>query len=103
MGMYDHIRFEGQLPDGTSGEGREFQSKDLQCFLFRYTITGDGRLLESQWQSRYPEPALWSAPTPVEHTGDVEFYDEHQGRWRRYVAKFHQGKMVALGLDDAAT
>jgi len=44
MGLYDYIRVEYALPGRPEWAG-DFQTKDLDCCMDRFTITADGRFL----------------------------------------------------------
>lgn len=65
MGMFDYIRCEYPLPGNAPAYAQDaaFQSKDMECFLNQYTISLDGRLLDSAGNEY--EPGF---------TGVVNFY-----------------------------
>jgi hypothetical protein len=46
MGMFDTITCHYPLPGLSDPTSVEFQTKDLECLLTRYTITREGRLIE---------------------------------------------------------
>jgi hypothetical protein len=45
MGLFDTLECDFPLPD-PEYQDLEFQTKDLECFMERYSITRDGRLLK---------------------------------------------------------
>lgn len=113
MGMFDYLKVEVGLPDGTSGEGREFQTKDLECLLETYTITADGLLLRQQvdmeWVSDatvalggYLKPIDGSETiTEIPFHGDITFYEGlNDGVFRDYVARFTEGKLSRMWYTD---
>lgn len=103
MGMFDTIECEHPLPDGTSPDGIQFQTKDLDCTMDRYTITAQGFLMhhKTRWEP-VPEHKRpnWGTPrwdTPLgkmqgsmkvipmgdevlDFTGDLNFYDSNMSR-----------------------
>ena len=96
MGMYDDIWCRRVLPDGLDGKEHTFQTKDLECNLWKYEITDDGRLLCHIWQ----EDNSYISNEIKDYHGYITFY--HGVRkgvdmeWHEYVAKFTDGKLVEL-------
>jgi hypothetical protein len=113
MGMFDYLNVEVELPDGTSGEGRGFQTKDLQSLMETYTITADGRLVRSRtdWEwiensssffggGLYPIPGS-ERTDDIPFHGDLTFYgDVKDGIFRNYVARFTEGKLSRMWYTD---
>lgn len=114
MGMYDDIRCRyplpvGDLPVWVTPE-HNFQTKDLECALWQFEITEDGRLVQT-----YPEGpvAAWA-----DFHGDLEFYTSNivistkEGKlyvedgtgdtatWLAFVARFTDGKVVHIRLTE---
>jgi hypothetical protein len=93
MGLFDDIEVEPgvDLPDAPST--RQFQTKSLECFLSKYRITADGRLVEERRDDR------GVTDHDVAHRGDLNFYtsegDRGDGtwRWHEYNARFTNGKL----------
>ena len=92
MGMFDDIRCEYPLPEGSEEhQGRGFQTKDLGCSMARYTITDEGRLVENRvYYEDHPTRTRWDvilkrdvpekvvahrADIDQDYHGDVLFYD----------------------------
>ena len=90
MGMFDYVICNRIMPDGKDGTGVEYQTKDLECFLWNYEITQDGRLMESHYEDGRQQP-----PRPYAYTGDVVFYCDQD-----YIATFGDGMLVALEVWD---
>lgn len=88
MGMFDTVYCEFPLPD-PGHQGLEFQTKDLESLLDRYTITADGRLMRHARRARQgPDRDVeW----PIH--GDVSFYTSEDGVWIEYVARFTHGRV----------
>lgn len=88
MGLFDTVHCEFPLPDPRH-QGLEFQTKDLECLLDRYTITSDGRLLRHPWRGgRGPERDVeW----PIH--GDISIYTSQDGTWIEYSVRFTHGRV----------
>lgn len=83
MGMFDDITCERPLPGPTQPPYKSFQTKDFDCLMDHYTITGDGTLTKDG--------------VPVPFHGMVNFYTftpEHM--WFEYNAKFTDGKLIEI-------
>ena len=101
MGLFDDIEVEPSvdLPDAPST--RQFQTKGLGCFLCKYRITADGRLVEERRDDR------GLTDYDVGYHGDLNFYtsegheDDGTWRWFEYNARFTNGKLdhVTKALD----
>lgn len=106
MGLFDNIRCEYPLPDGS--DAHEFQTKDTpsQC-LDTYTIRSDGTL----WRTAYDtedrcDPnaegldrffgcmtRVRSREVPCrDYCGSIEFYEGQSG----YVALFDEGRLLKI-------
>jgi hypothetical protein len=113
MGMFDYLKVEVELPDGTSGEGREFQTKDLESLLETYTITVDGKLIrhrvDMEWitdEAAFLGGGLHAIPgtardEDVPFHGDLTFYGGvKDGFFRDYTARFTEGKLSRIWYTD---
>jgi hypothetical protein len=88
MGMFDWIECKYPLPDGRTVEGA--QTKDLECNLDHYTITGDGML----WREFYKWEGYDDAHRPgefVRFSGLLNFYDDEC-----YFAFFEDGRLQRI-------
>lgn len=84
--MFDEIRCEAPLPDSWNPGDAWFQTKSFPSpCLQRYTITTNGRLLDSAGNDLEPE-------------GYVTFYSYDQERWREYRAHFQRGGLVEIEI-----
>ena len=114
MGMYDHVRCNRPLPDGSSPVGREFQTKDTDSQLLDdYTIREDGALIhhttriEDTPKDKLPYPdapkgsllsicgIITRAPTGdvvVPFHGRLRFYDEGG----EYEALYDRGRLIRI-------
>lgn len=98
MSLYDTIRCEYPLPDAAL-QGEEFQTKDLNRSLGRYTIAADGRLLQHLPKSDpvpAPErPGMPEGPPGTEvipHHGDLRIYASNaRGEGVEYRVRFTHG------------
>jgi hypothetical protein len=93
MGLFDTVHCEYSLPD-PKYQDLEFQTKDLDCFLLSYTITGDGRLIRhARRGGRGPEQDVeW----PIH--GDIRIYTSIRDgsgdhTWIEYVVRFTHGRV----------
>jgi hypothetical protein len=77
MGMFDTIinryPLPEDFPDFARGDGRRFQTKDLDCELATFEITPDGRLTRTGW-GWYGE-GTDPLPGAEDYSGDMEIYD----------------------------
>jgi hypothetical protein len=89
VGLYDSVICEVPLPDGVVGE---MQTKDMDCELARYTITGDGRLMVRRWDVGVP------ADIDVGFHGIFHFHclDGGTNVMHVYSAKFTDGVLVGI-------
>ncbi len=114
MGMFDYIKCEYPLPDGWNGE---LQTKDFDCEMVTHIITADGRLMlegiieskfhgivnfyGSEYHSLNDQPAR---PKGVSHGPDgVKDYTTGEPLkhiWHEYNAKFTDGKLVSISVED---
>ena len=100
MGMFDEIVCDAPLPDGDNRRGSCFQTKSFSSpCLFRYRITGEGRLIDVDGND-------------IEPDGDITFYTtEREGReseahessslLREYRARFASGQLQNIVRVDA--
>ena len=105
MGVFDHLRVESPLPDGQT-DILDFQTKNLDCLLFRYTITADGKLFRDDVEYDYEMSKArglsvvrrTGTKTEIPHHGLIRFYAGSPADWREYVAKFTDGRLVEIVL-----
>ena len=100
MGMFDYVRCEVPLPDGSSTEGL-FQTKDFDCpYLETYVIRKDGRLIHNKPRYDIDPPEAVSGEVDTNHHGFLNFYDYDTTTsiWREYMAKFTDGQLVDIEL-----
>lgn len=91
MGMFDELTCEHPLPQhsGVPDPGKNFQTKEFECYMEAYTITTGGRLLRGGVDTDYH--------------GWLEFH-EYRGRtWWSYQAKFTDGQLQAIELVESYT
>ena len=92
MGMFDTIHCEYPLPEPRH-QDLEYQTKDLECLLARYTITSDGRLVLHVRQGRGRPDGDIEWPLHA----DLRFYtSDHSVEphvWIEYVARFTHGRV----------
>lgn len=132
MGMYDEIRCEYLLPETGYRvlPGHIFQTKDLECFLDRYTITAEGSLVfhREVWEPvpeverPYDGTPTWEKPfgkwvgsmravhvgdEEIPYHGDILFYDafivkgeERRRVWIEYRARFTEGSLDRIEVED---
>lgn len=127
MGMFDDVRCERVMPDGYDARGRvAFQSKDFECQMVEYRISGEGRMLQPIYRCEdvpkagrpYPnaedgtlQSIYGSVRTVYEkwhdmnYHGIVNFYTYDSdgkggGTWHGYNAKFTEGQLVEITMDD---
>ena len=111
MGMFDDIKCDYPLP-GLGVVGTVFQSKSLDCLMWTYTITREGRLfvrtysLELVPEDERPYPDMLSLgmfrainerDVDTEYHGDICFY----GDSGEFVARFTHGTLEWVkSIDD---
>ena len=126
MGMFDDVRCERVMPDGYDARGRAaFQTKDFECQMIEYRISDEGRMLQPILRTEevpkaerlYPDAdegllALCGSMRTVyekwhdmNYHGIVHFYTHDSdgkggGTWHGYLAKFIEGQLVEITLDD---
>jgi len=99
--MFDDLRCEMPLPDGK--KAIPFQTKDLDCQLYQFTIRADGRLIKSD--GACPDDDLLVGENVLEtYTGTINFYG-YEGDpnkvdfakvWREYRATVVDGRVTKL-------
>ena len=108
MGMFDDIRFEGEIPGEPKPKRPHFQTKDLECVLDHYVVKTDGSLWRSEWDS---DARVWTAGQRVSFHGMLNFYTlEHipgtgprgceDAIWFEYEAKFTDGMLQGIEVVD---
>ncbi len=93
MGMFDTVYCEYPLPNPRH-QDLEFQTKNLECALFTFTITRDGRLVRRGRRG-------WGRDSPDSDVewllhGDIRFYTSvktEEPSWVEYVARFTHGRI----------
>lgn len=113
MGMFDYIQCDYPLPDDEKPVGDaenhknewrpfdgQFQSKDLDCNMDKYTISAEGNLTVEKdyglgdYETRAPEQSYF--------TGWLNFYHgeghplKENYKWFNYRAEFFRGKLHAI-------
>ncbi len=101
MGMFDYVYY----------KGREHQTKDLDCGMDTYDITGDGRLTKRVYtptgeiKKRRLGAVEFDFPVKahtdnkdMDYHGFLNFYgnDTQTARWISYLAKFTDGVMTDI-------
>lgn len=115
MGMFDDLRCEYPLPRPEM-QGRTFQTKSLECFMWKYSITAEGRLVchphrlepNPEWVAPAPDNKSFlalagmfrSVPEPAydtNHHGDIYFYDFDTADGGRWVdGKYDPGNLITF-------
>jgi hypothetical protein len=130
MGMFDNIVCKAPLPlpkkfKGLSDNWKEeiFQTKDLECALFNYTITKNGllhrKVIENEYipfteeEKQAPDFRSWTPwkevieknryHEPVEYHGTIQFYidlsyTDEKDVWLEFKAYFVYGKLDKIEL-----
>jgi hypothetical protein len=91
MGLFDTVHCEYPLPDARH-QDLEFQTKALECALFHYTITRDGRLILHARQGRLGP--VKDIEWPLH--GDISIYTSVDKVWIEYVVRFTDGRVEWL-------
>lgn len=118
MGMYDYVKCEYPLPDGTIRANAEFQTKDFDCMMDVVTITAEGRLmLRESHYATVPEEERpyfgkpeWEEPLyqlagsirlVVDREYDANFHGEFEFRdgVTNYIARFTDGQLDHIRID----
>ena len=101
MGLFDSVRCEYPLP-GTPpacAAGAEFQTKDLNCYMLRYTITADGRLVEdsgSEDVSNLTATIEFGWSNVVASGPGIYTRDGEDAQYLEYEAVFVNGRLAAI-------
>ncbi len=91
MGLFDNIKCEYPLPD-PEVQDTTFQTKDLDCCLYYYTLTREGRLVQPM---KMDDATTWNRD--INWHGVVRFYDYRpDNTWYEYEATFDRGQLVSL-------
>lgn len=123
MGMFDKIKCEVLLPDGSMQNDREFQTKSLENLMNSYVITQNGELYEEDWDSEWVEDSSFKVlggylkriegsyhrKYLTDFHGDIIFYsgdilpdvsDSGEKTYRDYHARFTEGKLSRMWYKD---
>ena len=101
MGMFDEVICNYPLPDGHNSlagwQTKDTPNQDLDW----YTITEDGRLLESHHTHTGIPERPWSQSQAEEveppFDGDIYFYtNDDEGKWVEYCAAFRYGRVIEM-------
>lgn len=100
MGMFDSVRCEYPLPDPSFQE-MEFQTKDLDNVLARYTITRDGRLIRHRYHAdpndgmNKPKAGAYSSPDEeIAYHGDIHIHATGaDGKLVTFYVRFTHGRV----------
>jgi hypothetical protein len=83
MGMFDEIIIHENLMPNREEASHIFQTKDLECCLFRYRINEIGELILNG--------------EVIEHKGSLNFYTHlDDGTWGEYEAYFKNNRVFAI-------
>ena len=107
MGMFDYIKCDAPLPDGSVTPPDHFQTKDFDDpYMDLYEITASGRLVhheyELEWIKDEAAPlGIWQKRhdrglRDLNHHGMLNFYGGMP--FREYNAKFTDGQLVEIFL-----
>ena len=114
MGMFDYIAVEVPLPDGVMTSEEEYQTKSLECLMYKYVITKNGELYREKWDYEWVDDEshfLGGYEKKIEGSyrreyltnfhGDIIFYNGRvNGKWRDYTARFTNGKLSSISYQD---
>lgn len=94
MGLFDTIHCKYPLPN-PGHQDMEFQTKGLDCLLYRYTITSDGKLI------RHPHSGGKGLDRDVEWPihGDILMYGsdpKNQKEFVEYKVRFTHGRVESI-------
>ena len=97
MGLFDTIECDYPLPNPRH-QDLEFQTKDLDCLLDRYSITRDGRLLKHARGGLFEEGERAAIESDVELPmhGDLRMHDldpDAEQGLVEYVVRFTHGRV----------
>jgi len=98
MGMFDNVVCKYPLPDAGANSIR-FQTKDLECALWKYTITKEGRLLQQSHELEGLHKKAGSEKlVDMNYHGLLRFYGSNtkESEWFEYTAKFTAGTLVSI-------
>ena len=94
MGMFDYLSCEVPLPDGATSADKppfEWQTKDLICYLEKYRISKDGRLMQDKR----------TGSEDLCFHGDLFFHGctkpDHKG-FKEFRARFTHGQLESITL-----
>lgn len=85
--MFDDIKCKYKLPH-KEVQNETFQTKDFECLLETYEITGDGHL--KRGNKKIPYHGVVTFYTALNN----DYKDE--SKWYEYEAKFTDGKLVTV-------
>lgn len=114
MGMFDEIRVEQILPGEYVINDEWYQTKSLECGLYKYVITANGELYREHWdyeQIKDSDQMLGFRIKKIEDSyrrdyltdfhGDIIFYRSKPNKvWRDYHARFTDGKLSRMWFED---
>lgn len=96
MGLFDTVECDYLLPDPRH-QHLQFQTKDLACFMERYTITRDGRLLKHPWGDFLEgQRPVVERDVELPIHGDIRIYDldpDGGNELVEYVVRFTHGRV----------
>ena len=115
MGMFDTVRVEMRIPGYSDIPDVDFQTKDLDCGLDIYTISGNGELYKELWDYEWVDndaiPIIKGHLKRIEDTyrreyltnlnDSITFYTIiNDTVWREYTATFKNGKLTHITYED---
>jgi hypothetical protein len=93
MGLFDTVRCEYPLPESRH-QDLEFQTKNLDCLLLRYTIRRDGTLVRHAGEDAFGIGLERDVEWPIH--GDISIYTSDRSAvpsWIEYVVRFTHGRV----------
>ncbi|MBU1067038.1 hypothetical protein KKE60_04595 [Patescibacteria group bacterium] len=94
MALFDEIKVSDELLAPLGAKGAIYQTQSMKYpYLDKYRISPDARLER--------QDAVTGEWSDVIHHGDVEFYSSKGDDFRRYIARFTEGRLVRIWRVDA--
>jgi hypothetical protein len=96
MGIFDNVACDYPLPDPRH-QDLEFQTKDLERVMGRYTITRDGRLIRHARPSPFMPAPVRDVEWPIH--GDIRIYDldpDSEQDLIEYAVRFAYGRVDSI-------
>jgi hypothetical protein len=117
MGMFDEIRVQQILPGEYEITDTWYQTKSLDCALYKYVITANGELYREDWDHEWVDDlnsllkgyikkvdGTYRREYLTDFHGDIIFYTskpmDGNRMWRDYHARFTDGKLSRIWFED---